>query len=178
MADLLTACWLGFVGACIGSFLNVVAYRLPKGMSVVWQASHCPKCGNPIRPRDNVPVLGWLLLGGRCRHCGAAISPRYAIVELVTGLAFFALAYVDLFDGGAYLPGGPFTEQTGALATVWRPVWPLLTWYAYHGAVVATLIVVTLMTLDRGRVTRGALAAMVALALLFAAPYGYAAFWH
>jgi leader peptidase (prepilin peptidase)/N-methyltransferase len=74
--DLVTALWLGLVGACVGSFLNVVAYRMPRGMSVVWKPSHCPRCGHAIRARDNVPVLGWLLLGGRCRDCREPISPR------------------------------------------------------------------------------------------------------
>ena len=72
LLDFVTACWLGIIGACIGSFLNVVAYRWPRGMSVVWKPSHCPKCGHDIRARDNLPVLGWLLLRGRCRDCGSA----------------------------------------------------------------------------------------------------------
>ena len=77
MLDFVTALWLGFIGACIGSFLNVVAYRMPLGLSVVWKPSHCPKCGHDIRPRDNLPVLGWILLRGRCRDCGEPIAePR------------------------------------------------------------------------------------------------------
>lgn len=171
MTDFLTACWLGIVGACIGSFLNVVAYRLPRGMSVVWKPSHCPRCGHAIRARDNVPIVGWLLLRGRCRDCGQPIAARYAIVELITGAAFFALAYIDLFDGGAYLPGGPFTQATGALATVWRPVWPLLAWYAYHVTIVATLIVVVLVALDKEQFSRRAVAVIALLVALFAAPY-------
>jgi leader peptidase (prepilin peptidase)/N-methyltransferase len=72
----------------VGSFLNVVAHRLPRGESLATPGSRCPGCGTPIRPRDNIPVLGWLLLRGRCRACRAAISPRYPIVEaLAAGLA-------------------------------------------------------------------------------------------
>ena len=71
-------------GLLIGSFLNVVAYRFPRGESIVWPGSHCPKCGTPIKPYDNIPVLGWLLLRGRCRSCREAISPRYPLVELLT----------------------------------------------------------------------------------------------
>ncbi len=78
----------GLFGLLIGSFLNVVAYRVPLGRSVVSPPSACPACGRPIRPRDNIPVLSWLLLRGKCRQCGAAISPRYPIVEAATGILF------------------------------------------------------------------------------------------
>ena len=75
-------------GLLIGSFLNVVAYRLPRGESLVSPPSHCPACGKPVRPRDNIPVLGWLLLRGRCRDCGEPFSWRYPAVELLTGVLF------------------------------------------------------------------------------------------
>jgi len=140
--------WLGFVGACIGSFLNVVAYRMPLGMSVIWKPSHCPKCSHPIRAYDNVPVLGWLWLKGRCRDCGEPISPRYAVVELIMGLAFFLLAYRELFSGGANLPGGPLTEFTGAIQNVWEPRWGLLGIYAFHGLLLSLLMSLVLMSLD------------------------------
>ncbi|MGH7193690.1 MAG: prepilin peptidase, partial [Candidatus Saccharimonadales bacterium] len=81
------------LGAVVGSFLNVVVYRLPRGMSVVRPASRCPACGTPIAPRDNLPVVGWLLLAGRCRACGRPISPRYPLVELVMALLFVVLAW-------------------------------------------------------------------------------------
>jgi leader peptidase (prepilin peptidase) / N-methyltransferase len=83
---------VGLLGGLIGSFLNVVAYRVPRGESVVTPASHCPSCGRPVRPRDNVPVLSWLLLRGRCRDCAAPISARYPLVEALTALAFLAVA--------------------------------------------------------------------------------------
>jgi leader peptidase (prepilin peptidase)/N-methyltransferase len=76
----------GILGAVIGSFLNVVAYRLPRGESLSHPPSHCPNCGQPVKPYDNVPVLSWLLLRGRCRHCKEPISPRYPIVEAGTAL--------------------------------------------------------------------------------------------
>ena len=74
----------------VGSFLNVVIGRLPAGESVVWPGSRCPKCRAPLAFYDNVPLLSWLLLRGRCRHCRAPISPRYPAVELLTGLLFLA----------------------------------------------------------------------------------------
>ena len=81
------------LGLIIGSFINVVAYRVPLGRSVVSPPSACPSCGRRIRPVDNIPVVSWLLLHGRCRECGARISPRYPIVEVVTGVAFAVTAW-------------------------------------------------------------------------------------
>jgi leader peptidase (prepilin peptidase)/N-methyltransferase len=78
-------------GAIVGSFLNVVIHRLPLGESIVSPGSRCPRCGTPIRWFDNVPVLSWLLLRGRCRRCAAPISPRYLLVELAgAGIAWVA----------------------------------------------------------------------------------------
>lgn len=89
-AFLVSVCAL--LGLVIGSFLNVVIYRVPRGESVVRPRSHCPACGEQVRPRDEVPLVSWLLLKRRCRDCGAAISPRYFVVELLTGALFAAIA--------------------------------------------------------------------------------------
>ncbi len=80
------------VGLMIGSFLNVVIHRVPEGRSIVSPASHCPSCRTPIAPWDNLPLLSYAWLRGRCRSCGVAISLRYPAIELVTGLVFAALA--------------------------------------------------------------------------------------
>jgi leader peptidase (prepilin peptidase) / N-methyltransferase len=78
------------LGLAFGSFLNVCIYRMPQEISVVHPGSFCPQCKHPVRFYDNVPVVSWLILRGRCRHCQARISPRYAVVELLTGLLFLA----------------------------------------------------------------------------------------
>ena len=80
-------------GAAVGSFLNVCIWRLPTGASIVFPASHCPACSTPIRVRDNIPLLSYLLLRGRCRSCEAHISLRYPAVELLTGLTSMLLLY-------------------------------------------------------------------------------------
>ncbi|MBO4323243.1 MAG: prepilin peptidase [Clostridia bacterium] len=80
------------VGFCIGSFLNVVVYRLPEGMSLAKPASHCPKCGKPIKWYDNIPILSFIFLGGKCRNCKAKISARYPVVEGVCGALFLISA--------------------------------------------------------------------------------------
>jgi len=71
------------LGACVGSFLNVVVWRVPREESVLWPSSHCPRCGTPLAWFENVPVIGWLLVRGRCRHCGATVPIRYPLVELL-----------------------------------------------------------------------------------------------
>jgi leader peptidase (prepilin peptidase)/N-methyltransferase len=83
----------GLLGLIAGSFLNVVIYRVPLRQSVVWPASRCPACGAPIEPRDNVPLLSYVLLRGRCRNCKARISARYPLVEALTGAMFAGAAY-------------------------------------------------------------------------------------
>ena len=82
----------GILGLAIGSFLNVVVWRLPREKSLSHPGSHCPACGHPIRPYDNIPVVSWVLLRGRCRDCGERISVRYPLVEAGTGIAFAATA--------------------------------------------------------------------------------------
>lgn len=88
--DILFAIFAFLFGLIFGSFLNVCIYRLPRGLSVVTPRSACPSCHEPIAAFDNIPVLSWLLLGGKCRHCKAPITPRYMIVELICGLLFLA----------------------------------------------------------------------------------------
>lgn len=78
-------------GCCIGSFLNVVIYRLPREKSLVHPGSACPHCGRPIRFYDNIPLLSWLVLRAKCRHCKAPISPRYFVIELLTGVVYLGL---------------------------------------------------------------------------------------
>jgi leader peptidase (prepilin peptidase)/N-methyltransferase len=82
------------IGLAIGSFLNVVIYRLPLGQSLLTPPSTCPSCRTRLRAVDNVPVLSWLALGGKCHHCKAPISPQYPLVEFVTGLLFLLITWV------------------------------------------------------------------------------------
>ena len=102
MTEISLTGWLvfaGVMGACIGSFLNVVIYRLPLGQSIVSPPSRCPKCGNRLQWFENVPIFGWLLLGGRCRKCKNKISIQYPIVELITAVLFVLVVWLT--------PAGP-----------------------------------------------------------------------
>ncbi|MGA5304064.1 prepilin peptidase [Nucisporomicrobium flavum] len=83
---------VALLGLAVGSFLNVVIHRVPRGESLVRPGSHCPSCGNEVRNRHNVPVAGWLLLRGRCADCRAPISARYPLVEAGTAALFVAVA--------------------------------------------------------------------------------------
>lgn len=118
------------LGACLGSFLNVCIYRIPAGLSIVFPPSHCTKCKQRILWRNNIPIVSYLLLRGRCRACGAPYSPRYMLIELLTGVLFAWFCYVDV------------------LTPIGVP-WPLL-WmhWLYHVVMVAGLIVASFIDLD------------------------------
>lgn len=102
LVDLALSAWWFVLGGCVGSFLNVVAYRLPAGLSIASPPSHCPLCKTPIRWRDNLPIVGWLFLRGRCRDCHAPIAKRYPLVELLTAVLFLAVARAIALSGGGY----------------------------------------------------------------------------
>ena len=159
----------GLFGALIGSFLNVVAYRVPVGESLVSPGSHCPSCDAPVRPWDNIPVVSWLMLRGKCRHCGVRISSRYPIVELLTAAAFAAVVAVNGFDEDLVLEL-PFVAALIALAAIDldhrllpnKIVYPL----AAYG-VAATLLV------DRADLAENLIAGAGAFTFLFLAVLAY-----
>jgi leader peptidase (prepilin peptidase)/N-methyltransferase len=118
IADVVMASWLFFVGSSIGSFLNVVAWRMPRGESVNGR-SHCPRCDAALSWKDNWPVFGWLALGGRCSTCRLPISPRYPIVESAVGLCMLWVGWRELYGGGMTLPFHP--ERYGRAGALWTP---------------------------------------------------------
>ena len=115
--------WFAFIfafGCCIGSFLNVVIYRLPRDESLVKPPSACPECGKHILFYDNIPLISWLLLGRKCRYCKTPISPRYFVIELLTGLVFTGLFFLyfrtNLRAGmPSFLQGGWFIYLTSII---------------------------------------------------------------
>jgi prepilin signal peptidase PulO-like enzyme (type II secretory pathway) len=135
-------------GAVLGSFANVVLYRLPRGESVVAGGSRCPACGSAIRARDNVPVLGWLLLRGRCRDCGAAISGRYPLIEAACGGIAATIAAAEIAGGGRWLPllgGGRQDIDRLLLHGEWR----LVAAWALHTLLLITMLTWSLLERDR-----------------------------
>ncbi len=154
--------FLFLLGAILGSFLNVCIYRLPQherlwdALRGLWHPpSQCPRCGEPIRPRDNLPVLGWLVLRGRCRHCRGRISVRYPLIELANGLLFVLLYRLEV-------PGWPYRfEDSVVYSTLWwqwhqsladpyalSPRLILHLRYAYHLVLLEALIVATFIDID------------------------------
>lgn len=152
------AFWLG---ACLGSFINVIAYRVPREESIVFPGSRCPRCGKPIAPYDNVPVLSWLWLRGRCRGCGKGISPRYPAVEALTAVLSLALwlrwedqplwALLSVLASAALLAISLIDWDTGfipdilsfgliAAGILSAPVNPLLAATTWFGAVSSSLL--------------------------------------
>lgn len=143
--------WVFSLAATVASFLNVVVYRLPRGMEIVKTPSHCPKCDGRIRLTDNVPVFGWLKLRGRCRDCGQPISSRYPLVEGFFGLLIVVLAAVELFSGGANLPVRPINSYTGAAFILWSGKWDLIGIFLYHSVMLGYLMTIALIHWDDDR---------------------------
>ncbi|MGC3969409.1 MAG: prepilin peptidase [Pirellulales bacterium] len=127
-----------FLGGCVGSFLNVVIYRVPAGLSIVKPRSRCPRCLTPILGRDNVPVVGWLLLRGRCRFCKTPISARYPLVEAAAGIILAALCW-----GEAIYPGFTLPIPVGMIDQ-----YPLFGIAGYHFLMMCGLGAAALMTYD------------------------------
>jgi len=162
------------VGAVVGSFLNVVIYRLPRGESLVHPRSRCPGCGTQIASYDNIPIVSWLLLRGRCRHCGEPISPRYPAVELITALVFAAVVLVRGFDDNLIIEL-PFVAALIALAGIDldhkllpnKIVYPLAVW-----GIVAVLIADRSDTVEHLVAGAGAFLFLLAAALAYPSGMG------
>jgi leader peptidase (prepilin peptidase)/N-methyltransferase len=174
------AFWVFVIGSAIGSFLNVVIYRLPRGLSLSHPGSHCPKCGHAIRWYHNLPIAGWLLLRGKCHDCRAAISPRYPLVEFVVAATFVALAYVDVYLPTAEaVESPPAVSQTASGSSSSKggapnsPVAPLglqILAFGAHAWVGCTLLAAALICWDGQRVP-WRLAAPALLIAAVAAPF-------
>jgi leader peptidase (prepilin peptidase)/N-methyltransferase len=159
-----------FGGAMSGSFLSVVAHRVPRGESIVAPRSRCSSCGTTIAAHDNIPIVSWLLLRGRCRSCGARIPARYPLIEVSTGLAFAATALV-LHDEPAELVLGLALVATLAAVTLTdlelRLIPNRILLVSAIGAVALAV------ALDPGSLPERAIAAVAAGGLLFAVALAY-----
>ena len=139
--------WTAALGAALGSFLNVIIYRMPRGMSLVRPKSRCPACAASIRATDNVPILGWLRLRGRCRTCGAPISVRYPLVEGLIAILLLALVWCEVYAGGINLPGDHANHlASNPLLWRWDPV--AIIRCAYHAFLLMVAVAVGWMAWD------------------------------
>lgn len=143
LAEATKVLWIFAVGACVGSLINVLVYRLPRGLDVVRPTSRCPSCGTLLTWRENVPILGWLALRGRCRFCRSSISPEYPAVEALVAFLFAIFFLVCYAEGGRFL-GVDF----GAIQPEWARAGFAFTWPVF--AVLLTLMscVVAMILVD------------------------------
>ena len=164
----------GVLGLLVGSFLNVVIHRVPAGESIVKPRSRCPNCGTELANRDNIPVISWLLLRGKCRTCSHPISPRYPIVEALTGLLFAAMAArfgleVEL---AAYLVLTAFLIALSAIDLDTFLLPKKLVWPAFFSGVVL-LGLASLVQHDSLSAAEAAIGAAAAFAFLYAVRFVY-----
>ena len=164
MSPLAVASLAGMLGLAAGSFANVVIHRVPRRESVVRPGSRCPACGSPVAWRDNLPLLGWLLLRGRCRSCTAPISVRYPLVELGMGLLWFLVA-LRLAGAGlgwaipAYLALAFICVVLAVIDATTRLLPNRITYPAFP-AMLTLLLLASVGLGDLGRLARGLLAAL------------------
>lgn len=134
--------WLFALGATVGSFLNVVVYRFPRGKNLAFPGSYCPRCVTPIRLSDNIPIVSWFALRGRCRVCHLPIAPRYVLVELLVATTFLTVLLAEYF-----LPSGAFLAPHRRPLTTYDglPFWVM---YGVHVIFVTTTIGAILIAAD------------------------------
>ena len=140
------ALWLFAFGACAGSFMNVVIWRLPLGRSLTFPGSRCPHCGHAVRAWDNIPILNWFILRGRCRDCSAPISWRYPAVETLVAVLFLVVASIEPLTLGSNLPR--FVESSTGYLSGTATLWVL---YGEHMLLLCTLICAAFMWFDGAR---------------------------
>ena len=159
------AVWVFVFWSLIGSFLNVVVHRLPLGQSVVLGGSRCPRCHNAIKWHDNLPVIGWLNLRGRCRSCDLPIAARYPVVESICAGLCTAVYFRELLSGGANLPGRPPDFQHGGVFKLFpNPALDLIGLSLYHCGTLCVLLVWGLIAWDGRRVPGRSVLAVLGVA--------------
>ena len=136
--------WLFFLGSCFASFLNVVAWRVPRGRGING-SSHCPNCNSKLSFFDNIPITGWLRNAGKCRTCRIPISPRYLWVEVALGCIFLLVAIVQLLLGGINLPIRQIEHFTGIEYMIFDPKWDLIQLTLFHLLLICLLFTFALI---------------------------------
>ena len=164
-AEAILVAWLFALGGALGSFLNVVIYRLPAGKSLVRPGSHCPACQHPIRWYDNVPILSWFVLRARCRDCGSRISMRYPLVEAITAALFVVVGAIEGLSGGANLPLPPVATVDGVMLPALDSGQSAAI-VGYHLLLVCTLLAAALIEYDGHRLPGRLFAPALALGWL------------
>ena len=150
LTEVMTGLWVFILGSCVGSFLNVVIYRMPAGMDLSRPGSHCPFCETELSIRDNIPILGWLALRGRCRYCHVPISSRYPLIEFAVGVLFLMVLLVETGSNAVNLPlSDEIGSRYGALDLIIRQDrWELMGWFIAHTFFLTSVLALCMMALD------------------------------
>jgi leader peptidase (prepilin peptidase)/N-methyltransferase len=143
--------WFFYLGASIGSFINVVANRTPQGKTIVSRGSHCPFCDQPLSMLENTPIFGWVALRGRCRTCHLPIAVRYLLMEILVGGIFMILAIIELMGNGMNLPHRDWRFGAGIVSTVFYPKWNLIGACIVHASLFAVAVMLIASHMDRLR---------------------------
>ncbi len=152
--EVFTAAWCFVMGSVIGSFLNVVIYRMPLGLNISKPKSRCPVCETPIRTRDNLPIFAWILLRGKCRYCQSSISMRYPIVEAIVGI-FFVMLYLTLVrSGGQFLPYRDPNRFSGVYQIMEGRTWDLIALDLYYSYLFIVVLAAAYIQFDRQLIPR------------------------
>lgn len=168
LMHVLTMGWLFFLGGCLASFLNVVAWRVPRGRPITG-SSHCPVCQNRLKFRDNMPFVGWLRNSGRCGQCDSPISVRYLVAEIVLGTIFLILASVVLLTGAVNWPIENVLQPAGFEHLLFSPNWQVIRVLVWHLVLVCFLFTFVLIESDGLRVPLSIVATAVAVACIVTA---------
>lgn len=136
-----------YMGACLGSFLNVAAYCIPRGEPIGFRGSQCPGCDTKISRLDNLPIFSYINLGGKCRSCEGKISPRYLIVEIVVAFIFGSLFLYELVTGCRNVPHLSVSHE-GILWIILYPKWPAIGIYFFHAFFMSAILALALMEWD------------------------------
>ena len=163
--------YVAFFGSCIASFLNVVAWRVPRGRSILG-SSHCPTCDHKLSMRDNIPVWGWLKNEGRCRHCQSPISQRYLWVEILLGGVFLILFFAEIVFGGFNLPAAPDLYHMGIEFVLFAPNAQLIQTFAFHATLMSVLFTAAMISTESFRIPRSfiAIAGVILVSIAFFFP--------
>ncbi|WP_144984460.1 prepilin peptidase [Gimesia aquarii] len=140
------------LGAAVGSYLNVIVYRVPRNLPLTFSRSSCPVCGSPIKLSDNIPIISWLRLKGRCRDCQAPINIRYPLVEFSVAAIFLILYFRELISGGANIPFRDPNLYNGVLWILFYTKWDLVRLYLLHCFMLTSILGWGLINADGFRI--------------------------
>lgn len=161
------------MGASVGSFLNVLIFRMPRFKPLLWPPSTCTNCKTKLSLKDNIPIVGWLQLNGSCRYCGMKLSARYPIIESIVAAVVVMFFYRELLTGGLNLAERQPNSYRGISFILFYPKWDLITIYVFHMSVLSLLLGWGMINYDRFKVpwSRALICCAVVLGLTIAFPH-------